>query len=533
MNSSSELLYLKEEVYFEPLFNQWYAWISLVSPVTAARHMVHNHKRIMKSFISNSQLHIIAASQPGFAGGEFMNCSPEKLPEIKALVEKIENELVDLCELSEAVKELDELLSNHEKGQSLEPLYQLVPEPLKGYVELVCDMAHNPSFRFFENMLYKSPFYKSDLQTVSFGLLSEVSDRPFCFSTPRLPDDNHIQLSLEFNSVELDELLQARVIPITKDRIEEIFSKYKLAGGLDYKKLFTTTSPDKGTPLNEDLRIQYLGHAGMLVETQSENILVDPVIASRGEENVDQILSFAQLPEKIDYVFLTHAHQDHACLETLLQIRHKVGKVIVPRNNAGAIADPSLKLMLKQLGFDVTDLDELEEIKLANGRAISLPFLGEHGDLNIYTKSAWLFDIHGKKVFMGADTSVLDKTLYEKVHELYGDLDVLAIGMECVGAPYTWIYGALCTKPVSQNIKNSRRLNGSDATQATELVNIFNPKQVYLYALGLEPWYKYFMGIEYDENSKQVIESNEFKKSCEARDLNVECLYGNTVLKLN
>ena len=159
--------------------------------------------------------------------------------------------------------------------------------------------------------------------------------------------------------------------------------------------------------------------------------------------------------------------------------------------------------------------------------------MGEHGDLNIYTKSAWLFDIYGKKVFMGADTSVLDKNLYKKVHELFGDLDVLAIGMECVGAPYTWIYGALCTKAVSQKIKNSRRLNGSDAAQATELVNIFNPKQVYLYALGLEPWYKYFMGIEYDENSKQVIESNEFKKSCEARDLNVECLFGNTVLKLN
>lgn len=532
MNVGNQPLYLKEDVYFEPLFNQWYAWISLISPVTAARHMIHNHKRIMKSFISNYQLHIIAASQPGFAGGEFMNCSPEQLPEIKALVEKIETELTDLSELSDGVKQLDELLAKHENGQSIEPLYQEVPDALKGYVELLCDMAHNPSFRIFENMLYHSKYYKKELQSVSFGLLSEVTERPFCFSTPRLPDDNHIQLSMNFSSPMLDELLQARTKPIKQERVDEIFAQHQLKGGLDYNKLFTTQPPASASPFSEEFRIQYLGHAGMLIETQTENILVDPVIASRGEKNTEQILSFGQLPEKIDYVFITHAHQDHACLETLLQLRYKIGKIVVPRNNSGAIADPSLKLMLKKLGFEVVDLDELEEVEFGAGRGISLPFLGEHGDLNIYSKTAWLFEIYGKKIFMGADTSILDKKLYERVYQLYGELDVLAIGMECVGAPYTWIYGALCTTPVSQSIKKSRRLNGSDASQAIQMVDIFNPKQVYLYALGLEPWYKYFMGIEYDESSKQVIESNRFEEMCNARNLAVECLFGKTTLKV-
>ena len=70
-----------------------------------------------------------------------------------------------------------------------------------------------------------------------------------------------------------------------------------------------------------------------------------------------------------------------------------------------------------------------------------------------------------------------------------GDVDVLAIGMECVGAPYTWLYGALNTRVISKQIMSSRRLNGANAEQAYHMVETFRARQVYLYAMGMESWY--------------------------------------------
>jgi hypothetical protein len=127
----------------------------------------------------------------------------------------------------------------------------------------------------------------------------------------------------------------------------------------------------------------------------------------------------------------------------------------------------------------------------------------------------------------------VDRHLYQHLSGLFGALDVLAIGMECVGAPYTWIYGALHTKVVSKAIRESRRLNGSDCAQALPMVEAFRAKSVYVYALGLEPWYKYFMGIEYDEQSRQIVESKKFIAACNRINVEAVALYGKRTILLN
>jgi hypothetical protein len=105
------------------------------------------------------------------------------------------------------------------------------------------------------------------------------------------------------------------------------------------------------------------------------------------------------------------------------------------------------------------------------------------------------------------------------------------VGMECVGAPYTWLYGALTTRTVSKNIKNSRRLNGSDFERAFPMVLAFNPKRVFVYALGREPWYKYFCGLEYDDDSKQIVESGKMLQACRNRGIDAECMYGKKTIE--
>ncbi|MCF2856177.1 MBL fold metallo-hydrolase [Pseudoalteromonas sp. SMS1] len=525
--TNEKKFYLREDVYFEPLWCQWYAWPYLLPPVTGARHMVNTHRRIMKSFIKNYKLHIMAVKQPGMAGAEFLDCTEEQVDDIKKLVDKIDNEYSDMVELADAVREVDELCRNHTSGESTDALYEQVPGPLQGYVEFFMDMEHNASYRLLESLLYRSQYYKPELQSVSFGLLDKVGERPFVLSTPRLPDDNHIQFKVGYADPMLDTLFAARMTPLSQAEVEALFAGRETAGGVHYSELFTEKAPEHVYEPTDKVRMEYIGHAGFMIDTPEVTVLIDPVIASRGEQNADEVISFTQLPDKIDYICITHSHQDHANLESLLQLRHKTDTILVPKNNGGQLPDPSLKMLLQQFNFKVIELDDLDEIPVPGGKIVSVPFLGEHGDLNVRSKAAWFLELEGKKLFFGADSSNLDPHMYEHISKVLGKIDVMAIGMECVGAPYTWLYGALHTKMVSKKIKESRRLNGSDSVQAFNIAKIFDPDKIFLYALGLEPWYKYFMGLDYDENSVQLIETDKMIDLCkEHLGVETERLYG-------
>ena len=520
------MLYLREDAYFEPLWNHWYAWPYLLPPVTGARHLVNTHRRIMQSFVKNYKLHIIASKESVLTGGEFLNCTEDQVDDIRTLIEEIDTKCGDLVELSDAVKQLDELVYNHTSGESIEYLYSQIPEPLKGCVEVFLDMEHRASYRFIEPLLYQSVYYKTSLQSLSFGLLSKVDERPFVLSTPRLPDDNHLQVAADYNAPIVDAVFQSREKPISSEEVDELFKNYKKTGGMSYRELFTTEKPKLShVPVTEGIKLSYTGHAGFLIETKETAILVDPIIASRINANDDTMISFSELPDTIDYILITHTHMDHANIEILLQLRYKTKKIVVPKNNGGTLPDPSLRLMLKQLNFDVIEVDDLEEIVIPDGRIVSLPFLGEHGDLNIRSKSAWYIEAFGKKCFFGADSSNPDPNLYERLGKIFTDLDVLAIGMECVGAPYTWVYGALHTKKVPKAIKNSRRLDGSDCEQAVPMVKALNAKQVFVYAIGLETCFKYFNGLEHEEDSRQVQESNKLLEVCKEINVSAEILF--------
>ncbi len=309
------MYYLKEEVYFEPLFNSWYAWPYLIAPVQGARHTVNTHRRIMKSFVNNYQLHILACQEPGITGAEFLNCTEDQLEDIKRLIDFIDVDCKDLVELSQAVKTLDELLAGHQTGESIEYLYEQVPKPLKGYVELFFDMQHNPSYRLIESLIYKSDYYKPQLQSVSFGMVSAEKQRPFVFSTPRLPDKDHVQIKLDFNSPILEKIFRSREIPLTEGELSEIIAVCECQGGLSLKDLFTTKQPSYlHQPVTDGVKLQYTGHAGFLIESKDVAILMDPVLPSRCSSYAGDVFSFSQLPEKIDYICLTHSHQDHVNL---------------------------------------------------------------------------------------------------------------------------------------------------------------------------------------------------------------------------
>ena len=133
--------YLREDVYVDPLVNKWYAWPNLIAPITYSMYMTKTHRRLMGSFVNNYELHILANQDKGMAGGgEFVDCTAEQVDDVKALNTKFDTQFVIYKELADAIKQLDGVVKSHTTGETIEPLYEQVPDLLKGYVELHMDL---------------------------------------------------------------------------------------------------------------------------------------------------------------------------------------------------------------------------------------------------------------------------------------------------------------------------------------------------------------------------------------------------------
>jgi L-ascorbate metabolism protein UlaG (beta-lactamase superfamily) len=518
-------LYLKQNVLVEPLFNQWYAWSYLIAPATAAMYVKNWHLNILKSFVSTPKIHVSAQKNPDMRGGPFIDYPEERVSEIKDLLEKTLQENESLLQFANELQAFDEKLQTEAIGHSLEALYQEIPEPLQGYVELVYDLHNHPSICFLEGMLYRSPYYRSSAQSIALSLINQ-DDRSFILTTPRLHESQYLNLPIPFSHKGLDELFEMKTVPKTLIYIKEQLS---LQNNDDLFNSFFTEEPPQPTQdyQGKDVRIRYYGHACLLIETSNTHILIDPVISYKYDDKGIPRYTFEDLPEKIDYVLITHNHQDHVLFEVLLQLRHKIQTIVVPRSGSGVLVDPSLKLVLKKIGFkNVVEMDELEEIEVADGVLTGLPFLGEHSDLNIRTKLAHLIRLKNRSILCVADSNNIQPRLYDHLSHLIGELDILFIGMECDGAPLSWLYGPLLTKSIPRKMDQSRRLDGSNFERALDMVERFAPKQVYVYAMGQEPWLTHLTSISYTETSRPIVESNKLIQECTSRGFLSERLFG-------
>ncbi|MES1224724.1 MAG: MBL fold metallo-hydrolase, partial [Bacteroidota bacterium] len=167
---SEQLFYLKPNVVVEPLIERWYAWAHLISPATASMNVKGRHLKIMNSYIQSPQIHAAAVLNPKMLGGPFMDFRGSRIEDIKRLRELTNERQAKLIQFADAILELDKMLKSYAKGFSLEPLYEKVPDILRGYVELVYDLNNNPSFRVFEALLYESEFYIPAAQSIALWI---------------------------------------------------------------------------------------------------------------------------------------------------------------------------------------------------------------------------------------------------------------------------------------------------------------------------------------------------------------------------
>lgn len=521
-----EKYYLKPNIKAEPLIWRWYAWPHLISPSTGACNIVDRHLKIMNSYIQNPLIHAQAVKDPKMLGGPFIDLEGQKIEEVKELISLTKKNCNKLIELNAAIKSTDKILLAEGKGASLEVLYKRVPEMLRGCIEFVYDLNSYPSIRFIEPFLYKK-YYSEAHQGIALAKV-QGDFRKFVFSTPRVEEKDEVYIPVPFSDQRLDQLFKFREESGDLNKISELLDISEKQRPL-FESFFTPAAPKhvhNKHYAQDGVRVRYFGHACVLVETKNTSILFDPVISYDVQGEIPRY-TFSDLPDYINYIVITHNHLDHIMFETLLQLRHKIGHIVVPSNNKGALADPSMRLILENIGFkSIIELNEAQNINLEDGCIIGFPFLGEHCDLNIQSKLSYFVNLRGRKFIFAADSNNLDEFLYKNIYEFTGSIDMLFLGMECEGAPLTWTYGPLLTNPISRANDRSRTLAGSNFEKAWSIVKILKCSYAYVYAMGQEPWLNHVMALNYSPESIQITESDKFVKTCLENNIQSSRLFG-------
>lgn len=526
INASAALpVFLKPDVKLEPLVCRWYAWSYLIGPAQLALHITYRILPLLESFATNPAVHIGANSDPEMYGGPFVSLGEDDVAQVRQLLADTQLQCADLIRFAKELRGLDALLQEKAAGFSLNEYYGQLPQSLQGLVELLYDIQHRPGVRVFESLLYEADLAPGT-QEIMLQATGE-QQRHFFMSTPRVATPDSISFKMSFKDARIDALASMRSKAAPLDQIARLLEVEDARRPL-FDSLFTSRAPDsKGAQdwRGDGVRMRYFGHACVLFQTRDTTILFDPFVSI--EDKDDHRLTINDLPAVIDYVVITHSHQDHFSAEMLLQLRHRIKRVIVPANNSGNVADPSMKLVLRELGFENVDvLDALDRVEVPGGHILSLPFTGEHADLPIYSKHAIALALGGKKFMFLVDSDGRDPVLYERIMRVVGPVDALFIGMECHGAPLNWLYEPLLGKPIARRNNESRRLSGADCDRAASILSRITPARVFVYAMGQEPWMQYIMGLQYKPDSIQLTESDKFLALCGGQGIPAERLFG-------
>ncbi|MFA5992669.1 MAG: MBL fold metallo-hydrolase [Candidatus Pacearchaeota archaeon] len=97
----------------------------------------------------------------------------------------------------------------------------------------------------------------------------------------------------------------------------------------------------------ENVRIDFLGHAGFLIRTNGKSIAIDPYNLSL---NVDH---------KVDIILITHSHYDHCSIKDIQQMSKRGTIIIAPpdaQSKVTRIRDIELKTLTLNQTFSTEDI---------------------------------------------------------------------------------------------------------------------------------------------------------------------------------
>jgi L-ascorbate metabolism protein UlaG (beta-lactamase superfamily) len=501
MGVSTEPVRLRSDASVEPLVDSFPAWLDVVAPVPASMNLADVQMPLLEAFLGDPRAGR-AEDRSRHAGFD-----ESRRVEIAALLEAVKADRAAMLELAAAVGQAEDMLGRDATGRDLTPLHDRLPSALSGLVELTYDTHGRPSLRFFESLVYASNYYDVRRQSVRVSLDGGVR-RPVVAGTPQLPRPGALDLAIPFRSAGLDTLFASRTRPTTISRLREALDlddgqAAQLRTLLDAR---LRTAPDRH--IGSGGRVRYLGHACLLFQTRDGAVVTDPFVGT-GNGHGDRY-TFDDLPDRIDLAVITEGRPGHVVLETLLQLRSRLGAVVVPRSSRGSRHDPSIGLCLKALGFPVVEVDDFDEVPFPGGTVTATPFLGGHADLPARARSTYFVRMAEAAFFVGAESSGVDPVLYRRLRRHVGAVDLAFFG-------------------TSAGDGSPTRLGGStpprfDAEQAAAVVRELGADEAYVYVTDRESGPGPVVAT-HDEDRYRRKQIDEFLDWCHDRGITAEHLF--------
>lgn len=202
-----------------------------------------------------------------------------------------------------------------------------------------------------------------------------------------------------------------------------------------YRDLPSTDKPAERVQ-GDLLRVSFVGHVTLLLQTRGLNILTDPVWSDRaspftwaGPKRVHPPgINFEDLPP-VDLILISHNHYDHLDLATIARLWHRdQPRIIVPLGN-----DTIIRAQIPEAVVEAYDWGERVEVT---------PEIVVHLEPMLHWSARGLFDRNralwaafvittpGGPIYFVGDTGYGDGINFREVHEKFGPfrLAVLPIG---------------------------------------------------------------------------------------------------------
>lgn len=138
------------------------------------------------------------------------------------------------------------------------------------------------------------------------------------------------------------------------------------------------TAASSTPPLGEESGVFRMQHAGLLYQSETTRILVDPHFHSMYAPRLSTLFGPADFCDGVDAVLISHSHSDHFSLGSLLFLPRDT-LIIVPNVPRASLLCPDMAGLLRQLGFTnvMTPKWYDDAITVGDIEVFALPFYGE------------------------------------------------------------------------------------------------------------------------------------------------------------
>ena len=181
----------------------------------------------------------------------------------------------------------------------------------------------------------------------------------------------------------------------------------------------------KHLPADKDLYV-WFGHSSFMLQLSGQIILVDPVLISFSPVSGivgkifpgTDIYKPQDMPDRIDYLVVSHDHYDHLDHKTVKALKERVGKVICPLG---------VGENFEHWGYDKDKIIELDwNEDYSSGITFHcLPtrhFSGRGLKRNSTQRASWLIETPARKVFYSGDGGYGER--FKRIGSQYNGIDL-------------------------------------------------------------------------------------------------------------